>query len=109
MLGQRNCFCVWSFWCSEPCSIDQTVTVQRVSVLDVRGPEGFTLDKYNSWRAGRVVPMIRSAVRTTLCSLLRSDLVTELNQKVIDVQWTDSMMAESNCISSSCGRFNFLS
>ncbi len=30
--------------------------------------------------------MIRSAVRTTLCSLLRSDLVAELNQTVIDVQ-----------------------
>ncbi len=30
-----------------------------------------TLDKYSSWRVGRVVPMIRSAVRTTLRSLLR--------------------------------------
>ncbi len=29
------------------------------------------LDKYSSWRVGRVVPMIRSTVRTTLCSLLR--------------------------------------
>ncbi len=36
--------------------------------------------------------MIRSAVRTTLRSLLRSDLVAELNQTVIDVQRTDSMM-----------------
>ncbi len=53
-----------------------------------------TLDEYSSWRVGRVVPMIRSAVRTTLCSLLRSDLVAELNQTVIDVQRTDSMMAE---------------
>ncbi len=43
-----------------------------------------TLDKYSSWRVGRVVPMIRSAVRTTLRSLLRSDLVAELNQTVID-------------------------
>ncbi len=25
-----------------------------------------TLDKYSSWRVGRVVPMIRSAVRTGL-------------------------------------------
>ncbi len=33
-------------------------------------------------------------VRTTLRSLLRSDLVAELNQTVIDVQRTDSMMAE---------------
>ncbi len=48
-----------------------------------------TLDKYSSWRVGRVVPMIRSAVRTTLRSLLRSDLVAELNQTVIDVQRTD--------------------
>ncbi len=36
-----------------------------------------TLDQYSSWRVGRVVPMIRSAVRT-LRSLLRSDLVAEL-------------------------------
>ncbi len=66
----RNCSCVWPFWCSEIWSIDQTATVQRGSVLDVRGPEWFcqtlflTLDKYSSWRVGRVVPMIRSAVRT---------------------------------------------
>ncbi len=53
-----------------------------------------TLDKYSSWRVGRVVPMIRSAVRTTLHSLLSSDLVAELNQTVIDVQRTVSMMAE---------------
>ncbi len=38
--------------------------------------------------------MIRSAVRTTLSSLLRSDLVAELNQTGIEVQRTDSMMAE---------------
>ncbi len=38
--------------------------------------------------------MNRSAVRTTLQSLLRSDLVAELNQTVIDVQRMDSMMAE---------------
>ncbi len=49
--------------------------------------------------------MIRSAVRTTLRSLLRSDLVAELNQTVIDVQRTDSMMAEYNCLSSSVTRF----
>ncbi len=48
------------------------------------------LDKYSSWRVGRVVPMIRSAV----CSLLRSYLVAELNQTVTEVQRTDSMMAE---------------
>ncbi len=68
-----------------------------------------TLDKYSSWRVGRVVPMIRSAVRTTLRSLLGSDLVAELNQIVIDVQRTDSIMAEYNFFSSSCGRLNFLS
>ncbi len=38
-----------------------------------------TLDEYSSWRVGRVVPMIHSAVRTTLCSLLRSDLVVGNN------------------------------
>ncbi len=53
-----------------------------------------TLDEYSSWRLGRVLPMIRSAVRTTLRSLLRLDLVAELNQTVIVVQRTDSMMAE---------------
>ncbi len=53
-----------------------------------------TLDKHSSWRVRRVVLRIRSAVRTTLRSLLRSDLVAELNQTVIDVQRTDSMMAE---------------
>ncbi len=50
-----------------------------------------TLDKYRSWRVGMVVPAtngttkpIRSAVRTTFHCLLRSDLVAELNQIVID-------------------------
>ncbi len=65
--------------------------------------------KNSSWRVGRVVPIIRSAVLTTLRSLLRSDLVAELNQTVNDVQRTDSMLAEKNCFSSSCGRLNFLS
>ncbi len=46
-----------------------------------------TLDKYSSWR------VICSSVHT-LHSLLWSDLVAELNQTVIDVQRTDSMMAE---------------
>ncbi len=54
----------------------------------------FTLDEYSSWRVGRVVPMIRSAVRTTLRSFRCSDLVAELNQTVIDEQRTHSMMAE---------------
>ncbi len=51
-----------------------------------------TLDKYSSWRVGRVVPMIHSAVRTTLSSLLWSDLVAELNQTVIEVHRMDSIM-----------------
>ncbi len=37
----RNCFCVWSFWCSELCSIDQTVIFKRGSVLNVKGPEQY--------------------------------------------------------------------
>ncbi len=53
-----------------------------------------TLDEYSSWRAGRVLPMIRSAVRTTLRGLLRSDLVAELNQTLNDVEKMDSMMVE---------------
>ncbi len=36
--------------------------------------------------------MICSAIRTTLSSLLRSDLVVELNQTVIEVHRKDSMM-----------------
>ncbi len=39
LLEGRNCACAWPFWCSELCSVDQTVTVQRGSVLYVRGPE----------------------------------------------------------------------
>ncbi len=62
-----------------------------------------SLDKYISWRVGNVVPMIRSAVRTILRSLLRSDLVAALNQTVIDMQRTDSMMVEYNFFSSSYG------
>ncbi len=50
-----------------------------------------SLEEYSSWRVRRVVPMICSAVRITLRSLLWSDLVAELNQRVIDVQRTDSM------------------
>ncbi len=29
LLEGRNCSCVWSFWCSELCSVHQTVTVLR--------------------------------------------------------------------------------
>ncbi len=66
----RNCSCVWSFWCSELCSIDQ-----NSSKRECAGREGsrvilsallLTLDEYSSWRVWRVVPMIRPAVRTTL-------------------------------------------
>ncbi len=53
-----------------------------------------TLDKYSFWRVGMVGPMIHSVVQTTLRSLLRSDLVAELNQTGIDVQRTDSRLAE---------------
>ncbi len=68
-----------------------------------------TLDEYSSWRVGGIVPMFRSVVQTTLRILLRSDLVAELNQTVIEVQRTHSMMADSNYFSSTCGRLNFLS
>ncbi len=114
LLGVRNCSCVWSFWFSELCSVDQAVTVQRGSVLDVRGPEWFCQPFCSLWKNtvlgewGRVVPMICSVVQTTLRSLLRSDLVAELNQTVINVQRTDSTMAEQNWFSRSCGRLNFL-
>lgn len=92
----RNCSDVWSFWCSVLCSINQMATVQRRGVMDVRGPEWFcqpfliTLDKYSSWIERKVVSMIRSAVQTDLCSLLRSDLEAELNQCRGWIQWWQS-------------------
>ncbi len=43
------CSCAWPFWCSEFCSIDQTITVQRGSVLDVRGPEWFSQSFCSLW------------------------------------------------------------
>ncbi len=49
LLGERNCFCVWSFWCSELWSVDQTATVQRGNVLDVRGPEWFCQSFCSLW------------------------------------------------------------
>ncbi len=49
LLEGRNCSCVWSFWYSELCSIGQTVTVQRGSVLDVRGPEWFCQPFFSIW------------------------------------------------------------
>ncbi len=67
-----------------------------------------TLDKNSSWRVGRVCNNDSLSSRTTFCSLLWSDLVAELNQTVIEVQSTDSMMAEQYCFSSSCTRLNFL-
>ncbi len=96
-------------------SIDQTVTVQRRSVLDVRNQEWFCQPFFSIWistvlgEGGGLYQWFAQQFRTTLRSLLRSDLVTEVNQTVIDMKRTDSMMAEYNCICSSCGRFNFLS
>ncbi len=48
-LGGRNCSFVWSFWCSELCSVDQMAAVQRGSVLDVRGPEWFCQPFCSLW------------------------------------------------------------
>ncbi len=46
-----NCSCVWSFWCSELCSVDQTVyswcTVS--TLLDARGPEWFCQPFFSLW------------------------------------------------------------
>ncbi len=96
----RNCFCVWSFWCSELCIVDQTATVQRGSVLDVRGPEGFCQPFCSSWMStvlwewgGLYQWFAQQSGLPSVVSLLRSDLVAELNQTVIDVQRTDSTMA----------------
>ncbi len=67
-----------------------------------------TMDKYSSWRVGG-----GWCTNDSLSSLdyppLSSEVRFELNQTVIDVQRTDSMMAEQNCFSSSCGRLNSLS
>ncbi len=40
-LGKETYVCVWPFWCSELCSVDQMVIVQRWSVLDEKRPEWF--------------------------------------------------------------------
>ncbi len=77
------------------------------------GPEWFYQLFFSLWMSTVLgewggLPMIHSSVRTTLRSLLRSDLVAELNQTVIDMQRTDSMMAVYKCFSSSCGRLSFL-
>ncbi len=101
----------WIVWRKETVSVTGRSGVQSSSVdqtgnsskKECAGCEGsrrilpaflLTLDEYSSWRVGRVLAMIRSEVRTTPHSLLRSDLVAELNQTVIDVQRMDSMMAE---------------
>ncbi len=115
LLEGRNCS--WSGRSGAQSSVASTKN-SNSSKRESAGCEGsrvifpallLTLDEYRSWRVGIVVPMIHSAVRITLLSLLRSDLVAGLNQTVIDVQKTDSIMAEYNCFSSSCGRLNFLS
>ncbi len=93
----RNCSCVWSLWCSELCSVDQTVTVQRGCVVDVRGLEWFFQPFFLLWintdlgEWGGLYQWF--AQQSGLPSVVRSDLVAELNQTVIDVQRTDSMMA----------------
>ncbi len=40
-LREKNISCAWPFWCSELSGIDQMATVQRESVLDVRGKVQF--------------------------------------------------------------------
>ncbi len=88
LLEGRNCSCAWSL-----CSVDQKVTVQSGSVLDVRGPEWFcqsfcSLRMSSFWRVGSVVPMIHSAVRSTLRSLLRSDYWLQIRKDTV---------TENNC------------
>ncbi len=46
-----------------------------------------TLDKYSSWRLGRVVPMIRSAIRSATVELFQQHLCqVELPQLAKEVQ-----------------------
>ncbi len=76
----RNCFCAWLFWCSELCSVDQTATVQRGSVLGVSG-EGCTNDSLSS---PDYPPY----------SIRRSDdLIAELNHSY----WCDTRSDSHNC------------
>ncbi len=107
----RNCFCVWSFWCSELCSVDQMVTVQRGSV-DVRGPEWFCQPFCSLWIS--TVPREWGglyqwfAQQSGLPSVVFCGQIGSWAEP--DSYWcADSMMAELNCFSSSCGRLNFLS
>ncbi len=73
----------------------------RFEGLDVRGPEWFCQTFCSLWIStvpwewGRLYQWFaQNSVQTTLRSLLRSDLVAELKKTVIDMQRTDSMMAE---------------
>ncbi len=120
LLEGRNGSCVWSFWYSKLCSVNQTVTVQRGSVLVVRGPEWFC----QSFCSRCIITVPGEwgelhqwfAQQSTLHRMLRSDLLAELNQTGMMcrglIQWYGRhwySMVELNCISSSCGRLNFLS
>ncbi len=92
--------CNYMSWYLGLCSAGQMAKVQKGDDLDVRDPEWFS-EPFSSlwintvlegWAGG--APIIRSADRTILCSLLIPDFVAEPNQTVIEVHKTDSMMAE---------------
>ncbi len=49
LLEGRNCSCAWLFLCSDLCNVNQMATVQRGSVLDVRGPAWFCQPFCSLW------------------------------------------------------------
>ncbi len=102
--GGRNCSCAWLSWYFPGIKSSKRGWLGCEGSRVIFWALFLTLDVYSSWRVGRRAPIILSAVRTVLCSLMMSDFVAEANQTVIDVHRTDSMTAEYNCFRSSCGR-----
>ncbi len=96
-LEGRNCFCVWSFWCSEHCSVDQTVKEGVCWMWRVWSDFASSF-AHSGWVVlGGLY--IRSAVRTTLRSLLRSDLVAELILLKSTIIWTMASSSQYTVLS----------
>ncbi len=70
------CACLLSFCCSELCSVDQTATVQRESVLDVRVQSDFSSLFALSGR----VQFLESGEGCTNDSLSSPDYTTESSE-----------------------------
>ncbi len=87
----RNCSCVWSFWCSELCSIDQNSSKRECAGCE--GPEWFYQLFCSLWMStvlgecGGLYQWFAQQSGLPSVSLL---LVAELSQAIIEVQRTDS-------------------